>query len=142
MAQITGIEPISMVLETTVLPLNYICITGALDGIRTHTPKALPPEDSASTYFTTRALKMAGTSGFEPEHAGVKVLCLTIWLHPNVKKTCRNGQAFLLCDCHYLSSKQVEEHLSQEMFRNARAFHTFFLGVSQVPEPRKVWCHK
>ena len=28
------------------------------------------------------------------------------------------------------------------MLRNARAFHTFFLGVSQVPEPRKVWCHK
>ena len=131
-----------MVLETTVLPLNYICITGALDGIRTHTPKALPPKDGVSTNFTTRALKMAGTSGFEPEHAGVKVLCLTIWLHPNVKKTCRNGQAFLLCDCHYLSSKQVEEHLSQEMFRNARAFHTFFLGTSQVPEPRKVWCHK
>ena len=77
MAQITGIEPISMVLETTVLPLNYICISGALDGIRTHTPKALPPEDCVSTHFTTRALKMAGTSGFEPEHAGVKVLCLT-----------------------------------------------------------------
>ena len=28
------------------------------------------------------------------------------------------------------------------MLRNACAFHTFFLGVSQVPEPRKVWCHK
>ena len=28
------------------------------------------------------------------------------------------------------------------MFRNARAFHTFFLGISQVPEPRKVWCPK
>ena len=28
------------------------------------------------------------------------------------------------------------------MLRNARAFHTFFLGVSQVPEPRKVWCPK
>ena len=51
-------------------------------------------------------------------------------------------QVSLLHDCRYLPSKQIEEHLSQEMFRNACAFHTFFLGVSQVPEPRKVWCHK
>ena len=27
---------------------------------------------------------MAGVPGFEPGHAGVKVLCLTAWLHPNM----------------------------------------------------------
>ena len=58
------------------------------------------------------------------------------------KKRLIKRQASLLLNCHYLPSKQVEEHLSQEMLRNARAFHTFFLGVSQVPESRKVWCHK
>ena len=61
------------------------------------------------------------------------------------KKGIKKDSSFdksLLLNCRYLSSKQVEEHLSQEMFRNACAFHTFFLGVSQVPEPRKVWCHK
>ena len=83
MAQITGIEPISMVLETTVLPLNYICITGALDGIRTHTPKALPPEDSVSTYFTTRALKWLGRLDSNQGNARFRVWCLTTWLHPN-----------------------------------------------------------
>ena len=58
------------------------------------------------------------------------------------KKTHLSTSLFAIYDCHYLPSKQIEEHLSQEMLRNARAFHTFFLGVSQVPEPRKVWCHK
>ena len=60
----------------------------------------------------------------------------------DTKKRLVFRQAYLLFNCHYLSSKQVEEHLSQETLRNACAFHTFFLGVSQVPEPRKVWCHK
>jgi hypothetical protein len=27
---------------------------------------------------------MAGVAGFEPTSAGVKVPCLTTWLHPNV----------------------------------------------------------
>ena len=27
---------------------------------------------------------MAGMAGFEPTHAGVKVLCLTAWRHPHV----------------------------------------------------------
>ncbi len=27
---------------------------------------------------------MAGMAGFEPTHDGVKVRCLTAWLHPNV----------------------------------------------------------
>ena len=29
--------------------------------------------------------KMAGTAGLEPANGGVKVLCLTAWLRPNVK---------------------------------------------------------
>ena len=32
---------------------------------------------SLTNLDTTPPEKMAGTSGFEPEHAGVKVLCLT-----------------------------------------------------------------
>ena len=28
---------------------------------------------------------MAGMAGFEPTNAGVKVLCLTAWRHPNNK---------------------------------------------------------
>ena len=28
---------------------------------------------------------MAGIEGFEPSHAGVKVLSLTAWLHPYIK---------------------------------------------------------
>ena len=27
---------------------------------------------------------MAGMDGFEPSNAGVKVRCLTAWLHPNI----------------------------------------------------------
>ena len=27
---------------------------------------------------------LAGVAGFEPTNAGVKVPCLTAWLHPNV----------------------------------------------------------
>ena len=27
---------------------------------------------------------MAGVEGFEPSNAGVKVLCLTAWLHPSI----------------------------------------------------------
>ena len=27
---------------------------------------------------------VAGAAGFEPAYAGVKVLCLTAWLYPNV----------------------------------------------------------
>ena len=30
--------------------------------------------------------KMAGTAGLEPANGGVKVLCLTAWLRPNVKR--------------------------------------------------------
>lgn len=30
-----------------------------------------------------RFIQLAGVSGFEPENAGFKVLCLTAWLHPN-----------------------------------------------------------
>ena len=30
---------------------------------------------------------MAGVEGLEPSSAGVKVLCLTAWLHPNIFKT-------------------------------------------------------
>ena len=29
---------------------------------------------------------MAGMAGFEPANDGVKVRCLTAWLHPNKKK--------------------------------------------------------
>ena len=58
-----------------------------------------------------------------------------------IKKRLVKRQASLLLNCHHSSSCRVEEHLSQEMPRNACAFHTFFLGVSQVPEPRKVRCH-
>lgn len=32
---------------------------------------------------TPRFISLAGVSGFEPENAGFKVLCLTAWLHPN-----------------------------------------------------------
>ena len=28
---------------------------------------------------------MAGVEGFEPSNAGVKVLCLTTWLHPSIE---------------------------------------------------------
>lgn len=49
MEELTGFEPALMVLQT--ISLTNLDTT--------------PPE------------KMAGTSGFEPEHAGVKVLCLT-----------------------------------------------------------------
>ena len=105
-------------------------------------PKALPSEDSVSTNFTTRALKWLGRLDSNQSMQESKSCALPAWLHPNVKKTRGNGQVSLLLNCHYLPSKQAEEHLSQEMFRNACAFHTFFLGVSQVPEPRKVWCPK
>ena len=49
MEELTGFEPALMVLQTT----------------------------SLTNLDTTPPEKMAGTSGFEPEHAGVKVLCLT-----------------------------------------------------------------
>lgn len=32
---------------------------------------------------TPRFISLAGVSGFEPENAGFKALCLTAWLHPN-----------------------------------------------------------
>ena len=33
---------------------------------------------------------MAGAEGFEPSHTGVKVLCLTAWLHPNNGASTKN----------------------------------------------------
>ncbi len=39
------------------------------------------PADNSGFY-------MAGTAGFEPADAGVKVPCLTAWLRPNIKKVC------------------------------------------------------
>lgn len=27
---------------------------------------------------------MAGVGGFEPPHGGIKIRCLTAWLHPNI----------------------------------------------------------
>ena len=42
---------------------------------------ALPPQSSASTIPPTRHI-MAGEEGFEPSHAGIKILCLTAWLLP------------------------------------------------------------
>lgn len=59
MEQITGIEPASPAWEAEVLTIERYLHYGALDGIRTHTPKALPSEDSVSTNFTTRALSGA-----------------------------------------------------------------------------------
>lgn len=49
MEELTGFEPALMVLQTI----------------------------SLTNLDTTLPEKMAGTSGFEPEHAGVKILCLT-----------------------------------------------------------------
>ena len=66
MEQITGIEPASPTWEAGILTIEQHLHYGALDGIRTHTPKALPSEDSVSTNFTTRALKITRMSGFEP----------------------------------------------------------------------------
>jgi hypothetical protein len=35
---------------------------------------------------------MAGVAGFEPTHDGVKVRCLTAWLHPNTDVSRLNNQ--------------------------------------------------
>ena len=48
---------------------------------------------------------LAGVDGFEPSDAGVKVLCLTTWRHPNIKTlltyfapcACRHAR-FTICD--------------------------------------------
>ncbi len=37
--------------------------------------------------------QMAGVAGFEPTNAGVKVPCLTAWLHPNIP----TPQSLCLC---------------------------------------------
>ena len=59
MEQIAGIEPVLPAWEAEVLTIERYLHYGALDGIRTHTPKALPSEDSVSTCSTTRALSGA-----------------------------------------------------------------------------------
>ena len=38
---------------------------------------------------------MAGVAGFEPASAGVKVPCLTTWLHPNVRLQLENFPGLL-----------------------------------------------
>ena len=65
--------------------------------------RALEPESSASANSATAAYiilykktatpkKMAGVAGLEPTNDGVKVRCLTTWLHPNKKMV--EGEGF------------------------------------------------
>ena len=52
-------------------------------------PRGLEPRnpESEAGVLPIRLRGMAGVEGFEPSNAGVKVLCLTAWLHPNINKT-------------------------------------------------------
>ena len=42
-------------------------------------------------------IKLAGEAGFEPTHDGVKVRCLTPWLHPKISVIYKKRKTFLLC---------------------------------------------
>lgn len=43
---------------------------------------------------TWRILNMAGVPGFEPGYAGIKIRCLTAWLHPNLAGIAQQHCAF------------------------------------------------
>ena len=48
-----------------------------------------PPQ--AGTEHSAIPSDVAGMAGLEPANAGVKVPCLTTWLHPNIKGEARAG---------------------------------------------------
>lgn len=56
---------------------------------------------------------MAGVVGIEPTHVGVKVRCLTTWLHPNTSK---------LKPAHYIKAEKKSKY-----FCAFCAFHYSFL---------------
>lgn len=39
---------------------------------------------TSNIYLIVMEKYMAGVGGFEPPHGGIKIRCLTAWLHPNV----------------------------------------------------------
>ena len=43
--------------------------------------------------YWLRGFFVAGMAGFEPTGDGVKVRCLTAWLHPNITKAARHLNA-------------------------------------------------
>ena len=49
---------------------------------------------------------MAGVAGFEPAHAGVKVLCLTAWRYPNFKQ---KHYSMKKCACQPKKQKNKSE---------------------------------
>ena len=67
---------------------------------------------------------MAGMAGFEPANAGVKVPCLTAWLHPNIKmrnaSTTATNCSFLLGNravfsqpSHIVNRCRTSRHMAQ-----------------------------
>ena len=46
----------------------------------------IPRLPTSRGLYTTDICGLAGVEGFEPSNAGVKVLCLTTWLHPNISQ--------------------------------------------------------
>ena len=52
-------------------------------GVRVSNPELL--SQSQTRYHYANSQYLAGVSGFEPENAGIKTLCLTAWLYPNKK---------------------------------------------------------
>lgn len=54
---------------------------------------------------------VAGAAGFEPAHAGVKVLSLTAWLYPNVL---REGKVSLNFAKAWLQQERKEKYMKHE----------------------------
>ena len=76
MEQIAGIEPVLPAWEAEVLTIErYLHLVLSM-GFEPIHPKVLPSEDSVSACFTTRALKIARMSGFEPEMQESKLCTL------------------------------------------------------------------
>ena len=87
MAPPDGLEPPNAESESAVLPIrlkgniNEVALRSALFN-RTYSLLL----STRRAYICSPITGVAGVDGFEPSDAGVKVLCLTAWRHPNIKQ--------------------------------------------------------
>lgn len=82
---------------------------------------------------------MAWVDGFEPSHLGVKVLCLTAWLHPNIYES----QTFKPLNLVWISEYVVaySKFLSVEVNHNLPTGFNFLYSQTQSKESTVTTTH-